>query len=628
MDSFGETSSYQSARTDTLPDASAWKSEIANLLAREQPFLAFDVSERARQLYPHDLNIRLLGIIALFRGHSTEEARQQFQQLQETIPESPKPELAEPLANIYQQMWEHWGERDDLHKARSLFADLFNTNQDPQFGINAAILSWSLGDQSMAKLVAENLLRDITADNGDRLGIKGHALLLLGQPDAAIDAYRHAVSQWGEDYRPVVAALKVVRNMAAMGINVADTIETILAPPRIVIFGGQPIDVPGMEEAIFPPSKEAALKQAIEQKLADLDARIGYCSGACGGDILFAEAMLERGAELHLVLPNALDDFIQSRVAYAGEQWVARFNRIQAHATTVTYATKERYLGHTNLLRYANSIIMGMGWLRADLLLAQPHLLAAWDYRGGNTPGNPADLIDHWPDITSLHLIELDELDSDGTDAAVLSTPAILPTKGEQRVIRAMLFADVAGYSKLGEEFLPNWFKLLEKVKELFDQTGNQPDLIEEWGDAFYIVMPNARALLNHAFRLREAFTAFDHRDVGLPYQLNIRIGLHAGPVFTTIHPVTGRAVFSGRQVNRAARIEPITMPGEVYASLEFVGLLTAEENAVKHELAFTGEAYHPWYRAEYLGVIDMPKKHGQQPIYHLLPAFEKPRPF
>ena len=90
--------------------------------------------------------------------------------------------------------------------------------------------------------------------------------------------------------------------------------------------------------------------------------------------------------------------------------------------------------------------------------------------------------------------------------------------------------------------------------------------------------------------------------------------------MFHDINPMTGRPAFSGRQVNRAARIEPITMPGEVYASQELVALLTAEENAVKHELAFRKAAYTPWFKAEYLGILEMPKKHGDQPMYHLLP--------
>ena len=51
-----------------------------------------------------------------------------------------------------------------------------------------------------------------------------------------------------------------------------------------------------------------------------------------------------------------------------------------------------------------------------------------------------------------------------------------------------------------------------------------------------------------------------------------MRIGLHAGPVFEGIDAITGRPNFFGSRVNRAARIEPVTLPGHIYASQQFVG--------------------------------------------------------
>jgi hypothetical protein len=39
-------------------------------------------------------------------------------------------------------------------------------------------------------------------------------------------------------------------------------------------------------------------------------------------------------------------------------------------------------------------------------------------------------------------------------------------------------------------EYQPDFLKLLEHIKALFDSTGNQPDLIEAWGDALCAVMP------------------------------------------------------------------------------------------------------------------------------------------
>ena len=83
-----------------------------------------------------------------------------------------------------------------------------------------------------------------------------------------------------------------------------------------------------------------------------------------------------------------------------------------------------------------------------------------------------------------------------------------------------------------------------------------------------------------------------------------MRIGLHAGPVFYGREPVLDRVNFFGSHVNQAARIEPITSPGNVYASEQFAALLMAEG------------ADH--LECRYVGIIVLPKQFGSHPIYHV----------
>jgi class 3 adenylate cyclase len=65
---------------------------------------------------------------------------------------------------------------------------------------------------------------------------------------------------------------------------------------------------------------------------------------------------------------------------------------------------------------------------------------------------------------------------------------------------------------------------------------------------------------------------------------------------------VTGRAACVGPHVSRAARIEPITPPGQVYASQEFAALAAAD--GVKE------------IRCDYVGQTSMAKKYGTFPTY------------
>ena len=110
-------------------------------------------------------------------------------------------------------------------------------------------------------------------------------------------------------------------------------------------------------------------------------------------------------------------------------------------------------------------------------------------------------------------------------------------------------------------------------------------------------------------------------RQYGLPVKLSLRIGLHAGPVFRGSHPLTGHPIVYGGNVNRAARIEPISVAGHIYASQQFVALLTAEQSAVEAETAFTGAAYQNPYVCEYMGMLALAKAHGEQAIYQLRKA-------
>jgi class 3 adenylate cyclase len=67
--------------------------------------------------------------------------------------------------------------------------------------------------------------------------------------------------------------------------------------------------------------------------------------------------------------------------------------------------------------------------------------------------------------------------------------------------------------------------------------------------------------------------------ELGLPRQLSIRIGVHAGPVYVNFDPVVREISFTGAHVSRAARIEPITHEGEVFASEEFAALAAADQS-------------------------------------------------
>jgi class 3 adenylate cyclase len=88
--------------------------------------------------------------------------------------------------------------------------------------------------------------------------------------------------------------------------------------------------------------------------------------------------------------------------------------------------------------------------------------------------------------------------------------------------------------------------------------------------------------------------------------------------VYEGIHPLTGRKIIYGQHVSRAARIEPISVAGEIYASEQFVALLKAEENVASHLAQATNSPFVEKYCPEYVGILELPKKFGHHAIYHL----------
>src|SRR5271156_1870710 len=88
------------------------------------------------------------------------------------------------------------------------------------------------------------------------------------------------------------------------------------------------IDAPGRKEPRFPTDKEPIGADAIAKTLATIDADsadLAVCSGACGGDLLFAEAAIARGTMLELYIPFDEQTFLAKSVDFADAHWRDRF---------------------------------------------------------------------------------------------------------------------------------------------------------------------------------------------------------------------------------------------------------------------------------------------------------------
>ena len=179
----------------------------------------------------------------------------------------------------------------------------------------------------------------------------------------------------------------------------------------------------------------------------------------------------------------------------------------------------------------------------------------------------------------------------------------------------AMLFADAVNFSKLTEQQIPLFLNhFLGAIGKLISTSPHAPSIKNTWGDGLYFVFADVRDAGLFALDLCELMVSTDWSKKGLPKAINLRIALHAGPVYSCVDPVTGQASFTGTHVSRAARIEPITPPGQVYASQAFAALSAAQ--GVKE------------FTCDYVGQTPLAKGYGTFATYHVRDAHSRSQCF
>lgn len=168
-------------------------------------------------------------------------------------------------------------------------------------------------------------------------------------------------------------------------------------PRKVFLFSGHMIDAADRAEPRFPPACEAIARQAIAAKLDALGAGaedLALCSGACGGDLLFAECCLERRLKLELRLPFDVPLFIEESVAFAGESWRDRFFKVCQHPNTTLYImTGELGATPRNLNPYERTNLWQL-YTALSFGFDKVHFMCLWNRRGGDGPGGTQHMHD------------------------------------------------------------------------------------------------------------------------------------------------------------------------------------------------------------------------------------------
>lgn len=613
-------------------DAGNWLSVPQNykLLARRilqigEPLLAYDVAAEGVQKFPKNAELRQLLALALARSGAPGSANAL---LSELYAEGHRDEetvglLARTHKDLAREAGASPQAREHLRKAYDFYVQAYQSTGGYWSGLNAATLALLLEEREQAAKLGEEVarqcrekLRQSGLANEDRywvLSTLGETALLRRRWSEAEEWYSQALEvgqgNWGSLHSTGQNARLVAQHLGE-GIELVDRLFRF---PSVVMFVGHMVDQPDRKVPRFPQQVEGAVKEAIRTRLRRLDPQFGYASAACGSDILFHEAMLEGNRESHVVLPYERESFVKDSVELVESgDWTARFERIMDRAVEVQEASKRSQMCGKVSFEFANLLLHGLASIRAQQLDTNLIALGVWDGRSGDGPGGTAGTIDRWRRAgIAVEIIDLAKILSEcpqelcpcKTIPAVPDRPRVSTSPGEfVAEIRALLFADAEGFSKLSDEEVPRFVEhFLGLAGSLAEESEYKPLVKNTWGDGLYFVFAHVREAGLFALELRDRVRRTDWAARGLP-KLNLRIGLHAGPVYSCTDPVTQRRTYTGAHVSRAARIEPITPVGQVYASQPFVALAAAQ--GVEE------------FSCAYVGQTTMAKKYGSFPTY------------
>ena len=599
-----------------------------SILQHGEPLLAYDVVSEGLNALPGDVRLRQLQGLSLARSGATDRAnavleglRQEGQAGEETLGM-----LGRTYKDLSMQASNAAAREQYLRRAAEIYAEGFDKTGGYWSGINAATMNLLIGNVDAAAMLAsrvrEQCKQAVLKEGVDeywRLAALGEAALILRNWSEAEDWYGRAAQAGAGRYGDLHSTRRNAHLILQHWKIDPKEIDRCLCIPPIVAFAGHMMDRPDRAEPRFPKDLEKAVAAEIGAWIDRVKPKFGFASAACGSDILFLEAMLERGAEVSVVLPYNREEFVRDSVdCIPGSDWRTRFDRVMAQAARVLVASDEKLEIGGVSYDFCNQLLLGLAAIRSQQLESELIPLVVWNGQPGDGPGGASSVVENWRMLGyKLEVIDLEKIrvagagrgPADGSSMAVSEIePADTSSSGGSgfgsRLV-SILFADAVGFSKLTEAEVPRFVdEFLGAIAQLTSRFSQSIVAKNTWGDGLYFVFLNVDAAGQFALQLADLAGATKWEDKGLRADLNLRIALHAGPAYEFDDPITGNRSYSGTHVSRAARLEPITPAGQVYATEAFAALAAAHRPAT--------------FTSEYVGQTPMAKGYGTMPTYHV----------
>jgi hypothetical protein len=559
---------------------------LAEVLALEAEGLLFSAHDRAMAALadrPDDAALRYRATLTIARAGATAMALDLFHRLRldaETDPEIGmlgarliKDRAFEQPAAVRAPL---------LAQATQRYAALWRIHDSGWHGVNAAALRLLSGDTHSAAMIARQVLANhVDTGNYWSAATEAEALLLAGRFEECRRALEEAEARAGADISARATTRRQMRREArALGLP-PDFVD-VLRVPAVLHYTGH-IPKPGQDD----PALEAGIAAALDACIAAEHVGAAFGGLAAGFDILAAEALLRAGIAPTAVLPCDPDTYEADSVAPAGERWVPRFRALLPQLRIIQL--DERPFPDDDLhLAMAGRRAMGLARLHARHRDGPAVQVASWDgLPSRGAAGTGADVAS-WTGAggRSLHIPWPWPRNGSGNGAP----PA-------RRRPMAVLFGDLPRFSALDDAGLATFYEgPLAAMGAALDR--HPATYRNAWGDAVQVTFDEVTDAAACAFDMRAALAGQDP-------PIHPRFAIDFGPLLPVHDAVQHADKFSGRAMTRAARIEPVTPPGRIFATEAF---------ACEVALLPRGSGL----ACDYAGRIPTAKGFGSLPLYAL----------
>ena len=559
---------------------------LAEVLALEAEGLLFSAHDRAMAALserPDDAALRYRATLTIARAGATGRALDLFHQLR--LDAESDPEIAALGARLIKDraLEQPTAARGPLlAEAARRYRDLWRRGRAGWHGVNAAALELLGGHHAAAVAIAERVLRD-HRDAGDywSAATEAEALLIAGRPFEARRALEEAEARAGTDLSARATTRRQLRR-EAMVLGLSPNIVDALRIPAVMHYTGH-MPKPGQDDTAI----EALIAASLDAAIAAQHVGLAYGGLAAGLDILAVEALLRAGVTPSVVLPCDPDTYEADSVLPAGERWVPRYRALLPRVRIIQLDERP-FPGDDLHLAMAARRGMGLARLHARHRDGTALQVAAWDkVPSRRAAGTGAD-VGAWT--------------AAGGRSIQIGWPwprngNCEPPPEPRRRAMAVLFGDLPRFSALDDAGLAAFYDgPLAAMGQAVDR--HPAAYRNAWGDAVQIAFDDVVAAGACAFDMRAAL------ETQQP-PIHPRFALDFGPMLPVHDAVQQADKFSGRAMTRAARIEPVTPPGRIFATEAF---------ACEVALLPRGAGL----ACDYAGRIPTAKGFGSLPLYAL----------